>query len=152
MEIPYGHFARILHGCIDQAMNNALETMELTAAQGRIMGYLSRQPVPPCPRDLEEAFHLSHPTVSGLLSRLEQKGFLQLRTDPDDRRCKRIYILPKGVQCHELMHSVIYEIEARIVQDFTPEEQKQFASLLQRAIHNLGGSPCHQQSKEEPNE
>ena len=126
--------------------------MELTAAQGQIMGYLTTHPQPPCPRDLEEAFHLSHPTVSGLLSRLEQKDFLQLRTDPNDRRCKRIYVLPKGVQCHELMHSAICEIEARIVQDFTPDEQEQFASLLQRAIHNLGGSPCHQPSKEEPNE
>lgn len=152
MEVPYGHYARILHCCIDQTMTNALEEMELTAAQGRIMGYLSRQKAPPCPRDIEEAFHLSHPTVSGLLSRLEQKDFLQLRTDPNDRRCKRIYVLPKGVQCHELMHSAICEIEARIVQDFTPDEQEQFASLLQRAIHNLGGSPCHQPSKEEPNE
>lgn len=152
MDIPYGHYARILHGCIDGAMNSALEEMELTAAQGRVMGYLSRQQAPPCPRDLEEAFHLSHPTVSGLLSRLEQKGFLQLRTDLEDRRCKRIYILPKGVQCHERMHSTICQIEDQIVLDFTPEEQQQFAALLQRAIHNLGGNPHYQKYKEDPNE
>lgn len=152
MQVHYGHLARLLHWCIDQSMTNALETMELTAAQGRVMGYLAHRGEPLCPRDIEAEFHLSHPTVSGLLSRLEQKDFLQLRPDPNDRRCKRIYILPKGVQCHELMHSAIREIEDRIVQDFTPEEQKQFASLLQRAIHNLGGGPCHQQHKEEPNE
>ena len=140
MEIPYGHFARILHGCIDQAINSDLEEMELTASQGRIMGFLSRQQTPLCPRDLEEAFHLSHPTVSGLLYRLEQKGFLQLRTDPEDRRCKRIYILPKGVQVHQRMHDTIRGIEERMVQDFTPEERQQFAELLQRAIHNLGGN------------
>ena len=148
----YGHMLRILHWCTDQSMTNALETMELTAAQGHIMGYLAHCKQAPCPRDIESEFHLSHPTVSGILSRLEQKGFIQLRTDPDDRRCKRIYVLPKGIECHELMHQTIQTNERRIVEGFTPEEQEQFARLLQRAITNMGGGPCRQRNKEEDNE
>lgn len=145
----FGHMARILHWCTDQSMSAALEKMELTAAQGHIMGYLSRQEVPPCPRDIEVEFQLSHPTVSGLLSRLEQKGFIELRTDPSDRRCKRIYVLPKGRESHETMHRTIEENEERMVQGFTPEEKALFADFLQRAITNMGGSPCHPKSKEE---
>ena len=133
-------------------MTSALETMELTAAQGHIMGYLTHQTQPPCPRDIEKEFQLSHPTVSGILSRLEQKGFIELRTDPDDRRCKRIFILPKGQQCHDLMHQTIERNEQRIVAGFTPEEQEQFGILLQRAITNMGGSPCHRRHKVELNE
>lgn len=148
----YGHLLRILHWCTDQSMTNALETMELTAAQGHIMGFLSHRKTPPCPRDIELEFHLSHPTVSGLLSRLEQKGFIELRTDPDDRRCKRVYILPKGRECHELMHKTIQENEQRIVQGFTPEEQEQFSRLLHRAITNMGGNPCPRRHKEDNNE
>lgn len=131
-------------------MTAALEKMDLTAAQGHIMGYLSQQQTPPCPRDIENAFHLSHPTVSGLLSRLEQKDFIQLMPDPDDRRCKRIFIRPKGHECHQTMYQTILGIEERLVQDFTPEEKAQFASFLQRAIANMGASPCHSDSKEEP--
>lgn len=133
-------------------MTNALETMDLTAAQGHIMGYLAHRKTPPCPRDIESAFHLSHPTVSGILSRLEQKGFLELRTDPDDRRCKRIYVLPKGKQCLDLMHNTISSNEQRMVQGFSEEEQAQFAALLQRAITNMGGSPCRHKHKEEQSE
>lgn len=128
-------------------MTNALEEMELTAAQGHIMGYLARQSQPPCPRDIETEFQLSHPTVSGILSRLEQKGFIQLRTDPNDRRCKRIYVLPKGQSCHETMHRIILSNEEKLVQDFTQEEKEQFAGLLHRAITNMGHGPCH--TKEE---
>ena len=152
MRYHYGHLARVLHWCTHQSMTNALDKMELTAAQGRIMGFLAHAKEPPCPRDLETEFQLSHPTVSGLLSRLEQKGFIELRTDPDDRRCKRIYVLPKGKECQELMHKTIREIEQNIVHDFTPEEQEQFASLLQRAITNMGGYPCHPKHKEETDE
>lgn len=133
-------------------MTNALEKMELTAAQGHIMGFLAHAKQPPCPRDLEAEFHLSHPTVSGLLSRLEQKGFIELRTDPDDRRCKRIYVLPKGKECQDMMHNTIHENERRIVEGFTPEEQEQFADFLRRAIANMGGNPCKPKHKEETNE
>ena len=149
MNPHYGHLVRILHWCTDQIMTAALDEQELTASQGHIMGYLSLQAEPPCPRDIEEAFHLSHPTVSGILSRLEQKGFLQLCPDPNDRRCKRIHVLPKGTQCHDTMHRIIRENEQRMVQDFTPEEKEQFAVLLQRAISNMGGGPCHRQKQEE---
>ena len=145
----YGHLVRILHWCTDQAITNALESMDLTAAQGRIMGYLAHCQQPPCPKDLEEIFHLSHPTVSGLLSRLEQKGFLELRPDPVDRRCKRIHILPKGEECNETMQNAIRSNEDRLVRGFTPEEQAQFLTLLHRAIENMGGGPCHSKSKEE---
>ena len=133
-------------------MTNALETMELTAAQGHIMAYLAHRKTPPCPRDIESEFQLSHPTVSGILSRLEQKGFVELRTDEEDRRCKRIYVLEKGIQCHTLMHETIQNNEKRIVDGFSPEEQEFFGQLLQRAITNMGGNSCQRKRKEEKTE
>ncbi len=139
MEKHYGYYLRILHWCADQAMTNALAGMDLTAAQGHIMGYLAHRESPPCSRDIEEAFHLSHPTVSGLLSRLEKKGFLALRTDEADRRCKRIYILEKGRQCNEMMHRTILETEEKIVRGFTNAEKTQFFRLLSRATDNMCG-------------
>lgn len=145
----YGRLIRILHWCTDQSMTAELEKMELTAAQGHIMGFLAHVKDPPCPRDIENEFHLSHPTVSGLLSRLEQKDFIELRTDETDRRIKRIYILPKGLECHERMHRVIEDNEIRFVEGFTEAEQAQFAAFLNRAIRNMGGNPCQRKQKEE---
>ena len=145
----FGHAVRILHWCIDQSVTGALAQMDLTAAQGRIMGYLAHRPEPPCAKDVEEAFQLSHPTVSGILSRLEKKDFVEFRPDPADRRCKRIYVLEKGWEHIEQIHSVIRENEERIVSGFTEEEKEQFASLLERAILNMGGCPCHPHHKEE---
>ena len=150
MQNHYGRLFRILHWCTDQSVTAELEKMDLTAAQGHIMGYLAHhKDTAPCPRDIELEFKLSHPTVSGLLSRLEQKAFIELRTDPNDRRCKRIYILPKGKECHDRMHQVILRNEERLVQGFTEEEKQLFADFLTRAIENMGGSPCQRKHKEE---
>ena len=151
MPTRYGHYIRVLHSATDQAMTNALASMELTAAQGHIMGYITHRKASPCPRDIEEAFQLSHPTVSGLLSRLEKKGFIELHPDETDRRVKRIYTLPKAMELHETMHATILATEAQLTQDFSEEEKELFAQLLQRAIRNVGVHPCNRKHKEETN-
>ncbi len=119
-------------------MTENLEKMDLTASQGRLMGFIAhRGETPTYAKDVEAAMDMSHPTVSGLLSRLEQKGFIALETDPKDRRSKRIVLLEKGRACQERMHQQIMENEERIVRGFTPEEREQFLTLLRRAIENV---------------
>ena len=129
----------MLQSCAEQTLTAAMEEMELTAAQGHLMGYLIHSREPRCPRDVEKAFHLSHPTVSGLLSRLEQKGFVELRTDPEDRRFKRIYLLPKAWQLDERISRTLEENERKMTDGFTQQEREEFAAMLQRAIHSMGG-------------
>ena len=152
LSVHYGHLVRILHWCCDQTMTEALNKMDLTASQGRLMAFLAhRGEQPTYAKDVEAEFHLSHPTVSGLLSRLEQKDFLELKTDPNDRRSKRIVISEKGLACHERMHATIIENESRIVQGFTEEEKALLAQLLQRAIDNVrpdSGCPSKEEKKE----
>ena len=148
MELRYGHLIRILQTCADQTMTGTLAEMELTAAQGHIMGFIHHSKQPPCAKDIEAAFQLSHPTVSGLLARLEKKGFIELRPDETDRRVKRIYTQEKGQRLHEMVHEAIGRNEQRLVQDFTEEEKRVFQELLLRAIHNMGASPCRRKKEE----
>ena len=145
----FGLYFRLLHTSADQAMTRALTDMDLTGPQGRIMGFLAHCKTPPCARDIEEAFQLSHPTVSGLLSRLEKKGFIAFRADPEDRRCKRIYILDKGRQLLDTMHQTIRNTESQLVAGFTEAEKAQFAAYLKRAICNVGADCCKRKPKEE---
>ena len=150
MRRHYGHYLRILHGCTDQFLSAAVTQMDLTPVQSRVVGYLAHRSEPPCSKDVEEEFQLSHPTVSGILSRLEKKAFVEFRPDPADRRCKRIYVLEKGWEHIGQIHRIINENEDRIVDGFTEEEKQQFAAFLERAIRNMGGSLCHH--KEEKTE
>lgn len=152
MQYHYGPRFRILHWCVDQVLGEELAKMELTASQGRIMGYITHRAQPPCARDIEEHFHLSHPSVSGTLNRMEKKGFITFLPDEADRRCKRIQILPKGRECQDRIEQTIARMEQRVVEDFTPEEREQFSRLLDRAIRNMGVCPCKPFHKEETKE
>lgn len=135
--LTFGRIFRSLDCALGQRMDQALSGMDLTFSQGHIMGYLAHCDTPPCAKDIEDRFHLSHPTVSGLLSRLEKKEFIQLREDPEDRRRKLVYILPKGQQCNETMYAVIQNGDKKLLEGFTPEEAAQFREYLFRALHNV---------------
>lgn len=132
-----GYFFKTLVLSLEGRMNRQLQELDLTSAQGHIIGYLAHTEHPPCARDLEQFFTLSHPTVSGLLSRMEAKGFVAVTPDPDDRRVKRIRLLDKGMACSRRIEASVRNNEETIVQGFTQEERALFADFLQRAIRNL---------------
>ena len=148
MNQHFGARFRVLHCYTDQMLTNALAQMNLTSSQGRILGFIAHSPTPPCPRDIEEIFTLSHPSVSGTLKRMEEKGFLEFRPDETDRRSKRIYLLPKGKDCHSQIGQTIARIEATITAGFSPAEQAQFSGFLERALRNVGADCCHQKKEE----
>ena len=129
-------------------MSAAVAQMDLTPVQSRVMGYLAHRQDPACAKDVETEFGLTHPTVSGILSRLEKKGFIEFRPDSADRRCKRIYVLEKGNEHIDQIRRIIQENEERIVQDFSEEEKLQFAAFLNRAIRNMGGDPWHHKEED----
>ena len=133
----YGHLFRMLSCAMGQRMNAALSGMELTSAQGPILGYLTHCQTPPCAKDIEEQFQLSHPTVSGLLARMEKKGFIAQKADPEDRRRKKVYLRPKGLECTQTMSVVIRQGDEELLLGFTQEERALFRDFLVRAMQNL---------------
>lgn len=148
-EKSYGHYIKTLHFFLDQIMARELLDFELTPSQARIVGYLIHSETPPCARDIEAFFNLSHPTVSGILSRMEAKGFIEIRPDEHDRRVKRIYMLEKCHACNERIRDTILDNEKQVVQGFSREETELFQGFLQRAIENLGRKAQHDPSKRE---
>ena len=148
----FGPKIRHLHCCTDQRMTDALAEMELTASQGHAMAFINHQKQPPLTKDFEEVSHLSHACAVGILSRLEKKGFIEFRTDPEDKRCRRIYVLPRGAASHRHMHETMEGIEERMVRGFSEEEKALFREFLDRAIANMDPESVRCSSKEETKE
>ena len=142
-----GRSFKRLHFLLDQAINQRLLELDLTTAQGRIIGYLTHRSEPPCARDLETDFGLSHATVSGILSRMESKGFIEIQPDPDDRRVRRICLLEKGRACSQEIARHIRDTEQSMAEGFSPQELALLRSFLKRAIGNL--NQANQPNREE---
>ena len=129
---------RLLDQAGQQRVDQKFTAMDLTAMQSYVLRYLEEHRGEVVyPKDLEQRFHLTHPTVSGLLARLEAKGFIVCSPDPDDRRCKRIEPTVRAEQCHKEIHQVFHDLERQTLQGFSPDEVQSLLTLLDRAIVNL---------------
>ena len=89
------------------------------------------------PKDLEKRFHLTHPTVSGVLQRLEAKNFIIIEPDKADRRCKRIRLTDRARRCDEAVGQAFETLEQRMCAGMTEAEQQTLRRLLDLAAENL---------------
>ncbi|MEU1942858.1 MarR family transcriptional regulator [Streptomyces sp. NPDC020125] len=69
-----------------QEYEEAAAKHSLTGAQARVLGLLSRGPTPM--RRLAQQLKCEPSNVTGIVDRLESRGFAERRLDPADRRVK----------------------------------------------------------------
>ena len=73
--------------------NNDVEYLGLTCRQADVLFYLfSRKGERINQVKIEQDFHLSNPTITGILNRLEAKGFIRRVISPEDKRCRYIEV------------------------------------------------------------
>ncbi|HIX89613.1 MAG TPA: MarR family transcriptional regulator [Candidatus Agathobaculum pullicola] len=116
----------------------ALRPLGLTCAQSDLLEYLAeRDTEETTVQDIGQHFHLKHPTVIGLIHRLEQKGFVTSSVSQRDRRCRIIRLTKKFDEVQRVMRETRDTIDARVTRGFTAGELTQLEEYLSRVYHNI---------------
>ena len=87
--------------------------------------------------DLANLLELGKAALGGLVDRLELSGLIERRADSVDRRAKRIYLCPKGVQLIREMRVKSDEMSELILDGLTYEQRDQLTELMARVKKNL---------------
>ena len=133
-----GSRLRYLNNRITQYMDQQFLALDLTSTQSFILHHLSlHENEAVYPKDIEKRFHLTHPTVSGVLQRLETKNFIVIEPDRTDRRCKRIRLTDRARRCDEAVGQAFDTLERLMCSGMSEEEQKTLLRLLDLASENL---------------
>jgi DNA-binding MarR family transcriptional regulator len=107
---------------------------DLTAAHLAVMLY------PPSagqrPSDLALQRGMSRQALNYILGQVEELGYVERRSDPDDQRSKRIALTPRGRRAGEVMRKTVLELEREWSEQLGAER---FAEL-KRLLAELGGS------------
>jgi MarR family transcriptional regulator, organic hydroperoxide resistance regulator len=82
---------------------------------------------------LAEALVCDASNVTGLVDRLEERGLIERRPDPSDRRVKRIALTAEGQVAREQMMERLFE-PPDAIRRLTPQEQEQLRDLLRAAL------------------
>ena len=94
----------------------------LTLTQSRVLGFLQ----------------VSHPTVAGIINRMEQNGFVRCRLDPADKRSKIVSQTERAAAVAQDMHATIQTTEQQMLRSLTPEQIAALESALRTIYADLG--------------
>lgn len=129
---------RFLNNRITQYMDQQFLALDLTSTQSFILHHLSlHENEAVYPKDIEKKLHLTHPTVSGVLQRLESKDFIVIEPDRGDRRCKRIRLTDRARRCDEAVGQAFDTLERVMCAGMSAEERQTLLRLLDLAANNL---------------
>ncbi|GGN93551.1 MarR family winged helix-turn-helix transcriptional regulator [Saccharibacillus kuerlensis] len=92
-------------------------------------------------KELAEQMHIKPATLTVMLTRLEQAGFIERFADPADQRVWRIRLTPQGRSISMQVHEAAQEIDNLTFGNFTEEERSQFRGLMDKMYENLKNEP-----------
>ena len=97
-------------------------------------------------RAISDHLGLDASDVVGVLDILETAGMVERRRDPDDRRRHAVVLTEAGEQASRRLVVLRSQVEARVLAGLEPEERRQLADLLNRALPRHPSPADHQPS------
>lgn len=136
--------ARIIANSVERAVTKTTSEIGLTSTQTFVLGYIHRNcDKTICQRDIENNFGIKHPTATGILSRLEEKGLIECLPSSRDRRYKIITETEKALSLHNEIQSKISSAEENALRGLSEEEISQLGHLLDKVIANVAPESLH---------
>lgn len=136
--LPSGQLIKLLHDRLEKQANNTLRAQDLTMMQISVLMELQKTEQKQLSmKELERKFCIAQSTVAGIISRLEQKGFVEAFGDAADKRVKLVHITSAGEACCREAAGYMEQAEQTLLGGFSEEEKTTFNLLLTRAAENM---------------
>ena len=134
---PIGFMIKQINNVYEKDLNERLRTIGITASQCAVLDYLfhtSREEV--SQRDVERALNLKNPTVTGLLKRLDEKGYILCVPNATDKRKKNIYLTEKAYDIQRRMENDRRKLDRELTRGMTKREVAALRKNLEKLLYN----------------
>lgn len=82
------------------------------------------------PKTLAAKLDLESSSMTGLLDRLEKKGFIERRPDPSDRRSILIFLTSRGITARDSIKSLVDQLDRKVQEALSAEDVKAFRRII----------------------
>lgn len=124
------------HWLLSKELTRRATALGLTAAQWRVLSHLYRSDAP-TQTELSDIIGMEKAPLGRLLDKLEDGGLIQRRSDPGDRRVRRVYMRLAAMDRLTPMRQVAEEVFAHALDGLTKTEVSAFLKTLKQMKDNL---------------
>lgn len=137
-QMPVGFLINQINHVYEKDFNNRLRRLGVTSSQCAVLDYLfNSRKEEVNQKDIEKALCLKNPTVTGLLKRLDEKGFILVVPSNKDRRCKNVYLTEKAYDIQRRMEADRKKIDRSLTLGMTRKEKESLIKLLEKVLYNV---------------
>ena len=122
---------------IESKLDEELKSTELTNSQADVIAFLLEKGNVCTQKEIEETLKVSHPTITRMVKKLEEKGFLKCYIDEDDKRSKIVLATSKALNCSEEIELSINECGYTLLDSFSNNEISELHRLLEKMYKNI---------------
>jgi DNA-binding MarR family transcriptional regulator len=91
-------------------------------------------------RDLAATLHVSRPTVTAMLQRMERSGMVLRTTDEGDQRITRVHLTEEGRRLERSLTKVLLTYSARVLDSIPSDDRLELERLLGRLADNTAAA------------
>jgi MarR family transcriptional regulator, repressor for mepA len=136
---PLGYKIKLINEMLINSIDTELKPSGLTFSQINLLSYLEDE----CKgqsvnlKSIENYFQLTHPTVIGIVSRLEEKGFVTTKADPDDKRCTLVTASIDASKTWKMVKKHRQKMDSILEKNMSEKEKKMMHALLDKVLENI---------------
>lgn len=114
-----------------------LKRYNLTFTQSRVFAYLQERGGQATQKEIEVFLEVSHPTVVGIVSRMEQNGYVTSFIDGNDKRNKIVKLSKQAEALGITMEQNIFAAEKKLLASLSEEDISHLREMLLVIYKNL---------------
>ena len=136
--LPIGFIIKQVNNVYEKDLTERLKKIGITSSQCAVLDYLfhtSKDEV--SQRDVEKNLNLKNPTVTGILKRLDEKGYIFCVPNANDRRKKIIYLTEKAYDIRRKMEADRRKLDRELTRGMTKRETEALRKNLDKILNNI---------------
>lgn len=135
---PIGFLVKQINNVFEKELNDRLRGIGITSSQCAVLDYLfhtNKEEV--SQRDVERNLNLKNPTVTGLLKRLDEKGYILCVPNEEDKRKKNIYLTEEAYDIQRRMEADRKKLDKRLTMGMSKKEVDAVSRALEKMLYNI---------------
>lgn len=138
MEKDIGLLIKNISDNLKKLVDTFFSSSELTFSQVNVLGYISsKQNNRVTQKEIEIFLGVSHPTVTGIIKRLEEKQLIKTEIYVDKGIKKSVELTKKGLELNSKVCINKKTHEALLTENLSPKEKEQLVCLLEKVQYSI---------------
>lgn len=136
MDQSFHYLMMITQTLFQKQLYLAFNQCGLTAGQPKILDYLGHHDGS-MQKNIADGCQIDPATLTGILNRMEEKGFIQRRIKKGNRRSFHIYLTELGWQKQKEIMQIFAQQESLLLAQLSPQEQQALLQTLEKLCNHM---------------